>query len=176
MSSALVAACFRLSHTVTFSKTTDRMYFIGPLLFWACAEMTCGFFILSTPCLPKILAESGLSRGVKSMLGLSAKSTNDQSGPNSNYGSGYAKRRRSGSRQLSKSAGSSADTYYKMPDDGLVLTNFDAESQERLQEGNGGRVGRNAVHVTKTTQVTISDSHSGSDVGENLTPWAKRGV
>lgn len=31
------------------------MYFIGPLLFWACAEMTCGFLIFSVPSMPRIL-------------------------------------------------------------------------------------------------------------------------
>lgn len=71
--SASVAACFRLSHTVAFANTTDTMYLIGPLLFWACGEMTCGFFILSVPCLSKLIIESGLPRSVKQSLGFGSK-------------------------------------------------------------------------------------------------------
>ncbi|GFN20892.1 hypothetical protein ABZX51_009818 [Aspergillus tubingensis] len=70
---ASVAACFRLSHTVAFANTTDTMYLIGPLLFWACGEMTCGFFILSVPCLSKLIIESGLPRSVKQSLGFGSK-------------------------------------------------------------------------------------------------------
>lgn len=51
------------------------MYLIGPLLFWACAEMTCGFFIFSMPCLSKLIMESGLPRQVKKSLGISPKSS-----------------------------------------------------------------------------------------------------
>ncbi|KAI5271204.1 hypothetical protein E4T47_05493 [Aureobasidium subglaciale] len=57
---ACIAASIRLSTTITFSHKADRMYFIGPLLFWACAEMTCGFFILSVPCIPSVVKHSGL--------------------------------------------------------------------------------------------------------------------
>lgn len=53
--SASVAACFRLAHTVAFSKEADTMWYIGPLLFWACAEMTCGFFILAVMSVPAIV-------------------------------------------------------------------------------------------------------------------------
>ncbi|KAJ5993362.1 hypothetical protein N7451_009086 [Penicillium sp. IBT 35674x] len=50
-------------------------YRITPLLFWACAEMTCGFFIFSMPCLSKLIMESGLPRRVKKSLGISPKSS-----------------------------------------------------------------------------------------------------
>ncbi|KAK7211926.1 hypothetical protein V2G26_019104 [Clonostachys chloroleuca] len=73
---ASVAACFRLWYTVKYFKDPDRMYFISPLLFWACAEMTCGFFILSMPYLPRIIAGSRLPRKVKVVLGLSVQPTN----------------------------------------------------------------------------------------------------
>ncbi|PWY75073.1 hypothetical protein BO70DRAFT_431053 [Aspergillus heteromorphus CBS 117.55] len=70
---ASIAAIFRLAHTISFATETDKMYMIGPLLFWACAEMTCGFFIFSMPCLSKLLMETGLrhklrfSNGFKSI-------------------------------------------------------------------------------------------------------------
>ncbi|KAF5018330.1 hypothetical protein F66182_9691 [Fusarium sp. NRRL 66182] len=70
---ACIAACFRLSHTIMFSQEIDRMYYIGPLLFWAWAEMTTGFFILGVPCLPKLIMESRLSTRIKAALGLSVQ-------------------------------------------------------------------------------------------------------
>ncbi|KAF7553046.1 hypothetical protein G7Z17_g3902 [Cylindrodendrum hubeiense] len=162
---ALIAACFRLAHTVTFAKTTDSMYFIGPLLFWACAEMTCGFFILSMPCLPKIIAESGLPRKLKDALGISFKSSS-ASNPNSKYG------HRSGSRQLSKS-GITSDSYYNIEENATPMGNLDRpESQEHLREAHHIRDAKKSVHVTRTTQITVtSNSPSGSDVDDNTTPW-----
>ena len=48
------------------------MSLIGPLIFWACAEMTCGFFIFSMPCLSKMFMDSQLSRKMQIALGISA--------------------------------------------------------------------------------------------------------
>ncbi|KAH7015830.1 hypothetical protein EDB80DRAFT_833012 [Ilyonectria destructans] len=161
---ALIAAFFRLAHTVTFAKTTDSMYFIGPLLFWACAEMTCGFFILSMPCLPNIIAESGLPRKFKDALGISFKS-NSASHTNSKYG------QRSGSRQLSK-AGITSDSYYNIEENATPMSNLDrSESQERLRDSHYARDPKKSVHVTRTTQITVTNiSPSGSDVDENVAP------
>lgn len=36
--------------------------------------MTCGFFILSVPCLSKLIVESGLPRHVKTLLGFGPRS------------------------------------------------------------------------------------------------------
>ncbi|KAF7538493.1 hypothetical protein G7054_g2885 [Neopestalotiopsis clavispora] len=72
---ACVGATVRLSTTITFAHESDTMYYIGPLLFWACAEMTIGFFILCVPCLPKVLHESGISRAIRSTLTRSKKSS-----------------------------------------------------------------------------------------------------
>ncbi|KAH0436387.1 hypothetical protein CcaCcLH18_04407 [Colletotrichum camelliae] len=169
---ASIAACFRLDHTIAFAKAADTMYFIGPLLFWACAEMTCGFFILSVPCLPKIIRESGLPRKVKSALGISVKTTNPSDQKSSGYATGSTPNQRSKS-------GLHADSYYKMRDDGVSMTNFDrSESQEQLHGGPSGqdstRDGKLGVQVTRTTQITVtSGSRSGSDTDENMTPWAK---
>lgn len=52
------------------------MYLIGPLLFWACGEMACGFFIFSVPCLSKLIMESGLPRHVKVSLGFAPRPSN----------------------------------------------------------------------------------------------------
>ncbi|KAH7026716.1 uncharacterized protein B0I36DRAFT_415395 [Microdochium trichocladiopsis] len=49
-----ISACLRLERTITYANESDKMYFIGPLLFWACAEMTCGFLIFCVPSMPRI--------------------------------------------------------------------------------------------------------------------------
>ncbi|CAI0648515.1 unnamed protein product [Colletotrichum noveboracense] len=168
---ASIAACFRLDHTIAFAQAADTMYFIGPLLFWACAEMTCGFFILSVPCLPRIIRESGLPRKVKSALGISVKTTSPSDQKSSDYATGSTPQR-------SKS-GLHADSYYKMRDDGVSMTNFDrSESQEQLHGGPCGqdstRDRKLGVQVTRTTQITVtSGSRSGSETEENMTPWAR---
>ncbi|KAM0438631.1 hypothetical protein ACHAPT_001384 [Fusarium lateritium] len=164
---ACVAACFRLAHTVTFSREADTMWYIGPLLFWACAEMTCGFFILSVTTLPRIIAESGFSARVKKALGISYKSSGP---PNESSDLGPS----SGSRQP---VVKSSDNYYKLDEDGVPMTNFDrSESQEQLRgvEEQGCK-GKKDVLVTQTMDVTVTtlDSQSGSDteVPKNMTPW-----
>lgn len=145
------------------------MYFIGPLLFWACAEMTAGFFIFCVPCVPKLVKESPLPRRVKEMLGLSVKSTTGKS----NQYTG------SGSKQLSKT-GMSSEAYVEIGEDGMALSDMEkSESQERLREASGTRDGgnpSNAVQVTRTTHITVtSDSQSGSDLELGDTaPWENR--
>lgn len=43
--SACVSAAFRLATTVAYGEAADAIYALGPLVFWATAEMTCGFFV-----------------------------------------------------------------------------------------------------------------------------------
>ncbi|KAJ5218878.1 uncharacterized protein N7498_000977 [Penicillium cinerascens] len=127
---ASVAACFRLAHTVAFAQDSDSMYLIGPLLFWACAEMTCGFFIFSVPCLSKLIMESGLSRKVKNSLGFGTRSSEPS---NENLGSGP----RRGSRAISKPSISKAwmttdSTWSKIEERSIALQDAGSESQTHL--------------------------------------------
>ncbi|KAK7543209.1 hypothetical protein IWX49DRAFT_600651 [Phyllosticta citricarpa] len=153
---ACIAACFRLVHTVTFSRTLDTMYYIGPLLFWACAEMTCGFLILSVPCLPKIIRHQR-----------DKKSTNTPS-----YGT------RSGSHPNSK-ARMNSESYYKMDEDGLSMPSIDrSESQVRLQETEAAEPATPPAQVTCTTQITVtcgskSEVHSEIDLRTRVSPWIR---
>ena len=66
-----MSAAFRLAVTVQYSAATDSVYHVGPVCFWAFAEMTCGFVVVCIPCVPKILMESGIWRKIKSGLGMS---------------------------------------------------------------------------------------------------------
>ncbi|KAF4955914.1 hypothetical protein FSARC_11729 [Fusarium sarcochroum] len=147
---ACVAACFRLAHTVTFSKEADTMWYIGPLLFWACGEMTCGFFILSVTTIPRIVAESGLSSKFKRLFGITLKSS-DPSNPD------VGNEPNSKPLRLSKSEKSS-DNYYKLDEDGIPMTNFDkSEPQENISNAYSP-AHKNAVHVTRETKVTVTST------------------
>lgn len=129
--SGCISACVRLSTTITFAGTEDQMYYIGPLLFWAWAEMTCGFFILSVPCLPRLLSESRLSCKVKNMLGLTpGRKSDDRYKYDNRSASGHTPRRKSQSVDLITS-----NAYYKM--DGLTVKS--SESQEQLRVDDEGQ-------------------------------------
>lgn len=109
------------------------MYLIGPLLFWACAEMTCGFFIFSVPCLSKLIMESGLPRKVKNSLGFSTRSSEPS---NENSGSGL----RCGSHRISKPSISKPwmttdSTWSKIEEGSIALQDVGSESQTHLHNG-----------------------------------------
>ncbi|CAH0050574.1 unnamed protein product, partial [Clonostachys solani] len=156
---ASVAACFRLAYTVNYSQNPDKMYFISTLMFWTFAEMTCGFFILSVPCIPRVIAESGLPRRVKMALGISLQS----SGP-SNCESNI--RPRSKSHKMSKST-TASNMFYKMKEVGIPMSDLNRpESQEQLRDGN------NVVMVTRTTHVAITpSSQSDDETRGKVTSW-----
>lgn len=143
------------------------MYFIGPLLFWACAEMTCGFFILSVPCLPSILKEAKLPTMIKSILSLSSKSSSNPENPSSLITFG-------GSNEA-KTRPRAADPYYQVfEEDGrLPLRGLITESQEQLRPGQG----KPPIQVMRTTDIVVSSdarsAGSASDLENNSTPWTK---
>ncbi|KAK8162013.1 hypothetical protein IWX90DRAFT_515640 [Phyllosticta citrichinensis] len=149
---ACISACLRLVHTVIFSRTQDTMYYIGPLLFWACAEMTCGFLILSVPCLPKIIKHQR-----------EKKST----GPRS-YGT------RSGSHPKTRI---NSESYYKMQEDGVSMPSIDKlDSQVRLQDVEPVT---SPVRVMRTTQITVtcdfmSEAQSEVDLRGRVSPWIRQ--
>ncbi|KAH8203862.1 hypothetical protein TruAng_001926 [Truncatella angustata] len=140
---ACIGASVRLSTTVTFAKESDTMYFIGPLLFWACAEMTCGFFILCVPCIPKVFRESGISQSVRSALGLSNKSVTNPSTTEGTYGGSRASRQKSKPRMIS-------DTYYKMDEDEIPLGNMSNSGSQDDVHGKS-----NSTQVTRTIDITV---------------------
>lgn len=50
---ACVSAAFRLATTVAYGEAADAIYALGPLVFWATAEMTCGFFVCCSKYFPE---------------------------------------------------------------------------------------------------------------------------
>lgn len=166
--SACIAATVRLSTTITFSHEDDRMYYIAPLLFWACAEMTRGFFILGLPCVPALIKGSGLRDTIGNFLGLSLGSSNDRSRT-------HRDRPTQTSSHLPITAMESEPVRRDLcsqlynEEDGLQLyTLEDSESQERL------RVEKFEVRREIRTTITSHPSCSDCpDVPRNqITPWS----
>ncbi|KAG9566877.1 hypothetical protein KCU71_g3188, partial [Aureobasidium melanogenum] len=148
---ASISATVRLSTTITFSHEDDKMYFIAPLLFWACAEMTCGFFILGVPCIPCLVKTSGLRGKCESFFGVSLGSSNNRS----------AAHRES---NLDKTQ------------DNLPLYTLDRSELPRQSLGDGVKDGSNyGVHRKTETTITKSDlcarDHSGDELKDRVSPW-----
>ncbi|KAJ5309981.1 uncharacterized protein N7443_002442 [Penicillium atrosanguineum] len=149
---ACVAAILRLVKTVAFASETDTMYLIGPLLFWACAEMTCGFFIFSVPCLSKLIIESGLPGRVKNALGFNSRSS-EHSNADSVCDSQY-------DTPPSKPWVTGDTTWSKLEEGHIALQETGSESQTRLHDGVQSNVTNPTVQVMRTTDVTVSnDAH-----------------
>lgn len=167
---ACIAAVVLLKTTVDFDGTQDQMYYIGPLLFWACAEMTCGFFILCVPYLPGLLADSGgfCSRlfRVKKILGNEPHGAGSDSKVISSSASKakfavsyYASRKKSFPRAAADIFDTSttvdASAYYQIDEEVVGLNDLKtSESTEQLRKShyfNGS-----GVRVTKTVVVTQS--------------------
>ncbi|KAJ5375606.1 Serine hydrolase FSH [Penicillium concentricum] len=119
---ACISAVFRLETTIMHGKSADAVWTLPPLAFWATAEMTCGFFIVSLPCIPKIMMETGAGTKIKSIFGMSSLGNSSKRNWESE-GTGQ-------SSNQSKLARSTTDnTYYKLD------TLKSSESTEYLQKG-----------------------------------------
>lgn len=108
--------------------------------------MTCGFFIVSLPCIPKILKETGAGSRIKRSLGLSSGGNTSKrqwetegTGPISNDG------------RFSGSTASKA--YYRL--DPLKTS----ESTEYLRKGS------HDVGISRTTQISVTHEGDGDDGG-----------
>ncbi|KAL4806196.1 hypothetical protein BDV18DRAFT_124092 [Aspergillus unguis] len=168
---ASVAACFRLAHTVAFAHTTDTMYLIGPLLFWAYGEMACGFFILSVPCVSKLIVESGLPRHVKASLGFKPKSSNPsyEGRYNSEQGPSRGGHNSLGSGAHVMKPWKNTDTVWsRIDEEGESISNNGGKSESQTSLH---RDPNKAVHVTRTIEVTTSESPTNSLEGQSRPKW-----
>ncbi|KAH0207836.1 hypothetical protein KCU99_g278, partial [Aureobasidium melanogenum] len=152
---ASISATVRLSTTITFSHEDDKMYFIAPLLFWACAETTCGFFVLGVPCIPCLVKTSGLRGKCGSFFGVSLGSSNNRSAAH---------------------RGSNLDK----TQDNLPLYTLDRSELPRQSLGDGVKDGSNfEVHRKTETTIIRSDlgprDHSGDELRNTVSPWDANG-
>ncbi|KAF7558193.1 hypothetical protein G7Z17_g19 [Cylindrodendrum hubeiense] len=168
---ACVSAGFRLGVTITHGKAADAVYTLGPLAFWATAEMTCGFFIVCIPCIPKILRETGVIRAFKKRFGM--KATDPDSRPTAETYGGT-----DGSKN-SKLRTTSSNAYYKLDEDGVPLQALSgSESTEQLRAEQP--VNSHGVTVTRTTQVMVTHDENGHNEGgtsklylKSQQPWPR---
>lgn len=149
------------------------MFALGPLVFWATAEMTCGFFIICVPCMPKILKQTGVLRRMKKALGLS-------SGPTANSGKGgYYPDGRSGGRSHGPGVSSTGpDSYHKLEEDGVIMDNLKStDSTEHLRDYTKESA---TAAITRTTHFTVTEDYRSTsdgasshamDMQNQKTPW-----
>ncbi len=119
--------------------------------------MTCGFFIVCMPCLPKILQETGIWRGLKRRFG----STTAGSGApkNSYYGSGIGS-------TVGKLPSKGSNAYSMLDEDGMPMGDLKAtESTEQLRRD---KMAPSGTRIVRTTRITVDEAprdgnHSSSD-------------
>lgn len=131
-----MAAAFRLSVTVTYGYDADQMYQLAPVVFWVLAETTCGFFIVCIPCLPKILKDKGIIRGLKRGLGMPVTSTRPTGASKYGYGSKF---NTDVSVMSRTGGGGGVDAYHKLDEEGgggggIAMSNIDGDSKEHLRQ------------------------------------------
>ncbi|KAK0716294.1 hypothetical protein B0H67DRAFT_582799 [Lasiosphaeris hirsuta] len=145
---ACISAILRLQVTVTYANAADSTYTLGPVVFWAFAEMTCGFVISCMPSAPRLLRETRVLHKIKARLGMRATTFKNT------HGTG-------GSSALSMSKPSpltaSTDRYRKIDDGGVLLDNLGpahSDSTEMLHteaiEAVGGGKLRGTKQVLRT--------------------------
>ncbi|PYH41044.1 uncharacterized protein BP01DRAFT_306909 [Aspergillus saccharolyticus JOP 1030-1] len=152
---APISACFRLAHTVSFAKTADQMYMIAPLLFWAFAEMACGFFIFSMPCLSKLLMDSGLRRKLR--ISDYCRSRTQSSIQNPQF------RPPATGQQVAKAWRTSESSYSRLEEGEIALTS-------------PVKAHHNSIQVLQRTDVTITSTPSPSTetaLAESLGRWKR---
>ncbi|KAK0119463.1 hypothetical protein ONS95_010911 [Cadophora gregata] len=161
---ASISASLRLSTTITFAKEPDQMYFIGALLFCACAEMTCCFFIFCVPCILAVIKQTGLAFRLKRLLGISLKANEKVSDPNhprSTHG-------------MHRSDMESTNVIEFDENSTVSLGRLEAsESQEHLRPTEA----KSTMYVTRITYIDVSSATSVDDQGRELQrkviPWIK---
>ena len=146
LSSACVAAAFRLAVTIAYGRSPDASYNLGPLAFWATTEMTCGFFIICVPCIPKIIKKTGVL-GKGKGLGMSTGNTRP-SQQQDRYGGSTLNNSR-----FTDTNHTASSSYHKLDEDGVPLFDIKGsktESTERLHRGTP------ADSITCTTRITVT--------------------
>lgn len=145
------------------------MYFIAPLLFWACAEMTCGFFILGVPCIPCLIKSSGLRSKFGSFFGVSLGSSTTRSAAHREK---YAR----ALPNLPKRSNNKRDIYTDLDKTQDVLPLYTLDRSETLQSLDGARGGSN-FEVCRKTETTIVTSgpctrdQSRDELKDRVSPW-----
>ncbi|KAF6834746.1 60s ribosomal protein l36 [Colletotrichum musicola] len=173
LTSACVSAAFRLAVTIQYASAEDAIYHIGPVCFWAYAEMTCGFIVVCLPCVPKIVMESGLWRRLRKGLGLKVTGVTGGATGGSGASGATPKNRTLSGTWKSKNTCSANDSYLEIDD--TELKTFGYESTEHLRESTvpAGQLDKGIV---RTTEVLVTDANGREGVFDRPTQWRYRGT
>lgn len=119
----------RLVETVEFGRSEDKMYTISPVILWATGEMTCGFFVVCVPCLPKVLTETAIGRTVRQVLGFG---TCKRTGEHSTRLEGDGRRLVQGVHRLSR--GKAVDAYRELDEEFVPLETFENRDPKQIRQ------------------------------------------
>ncbi|KAL0940389.1 60s ribosomal protein l36 [Colletotrichum truncatum] len=155
---ACISAAFRLVVTIQYAAAQDAIYYIGPVCFWAYAEMTCGFIVVCVPCIPKILLESGVWRQIQKTFGLSVTGKSGATGGTGGT-SGSSRNRAGSSAKRSKNIRSVNNSYLEIDD--TELKTFQSESTEHLRDPIDPHA-KLDKGIVRTMQVTQDSTNSNS--------------
>ncbi|TLS26120.1 hypothetical protein PpBr36_04787 [Pyricularia pennisetigena] len=149
---AVISAVNRVAVTVTYAGAADATYTLGPVVFWAFAEMTCGFVISCLPAAPKLVREHRVFHRIKARLGM--KLTTGRSGAS---GSNLSRGTTLNNTQQSTTPGSSAggsNAWRKLEDESVQLGHMTkSDSTEYLQRE--AKSDAAADSVLRTTTVVV---------------------
>ncbi|PGH16758.1 hypothetical protein AJ80_05073 [Polytolypa hystricis UAMH7299] len=158
---ACVAAIFRFTVTIAYGTLEDATYNVGPLAFWAMTELTCGFFIVCVPCIPRILRATGIRGKIKStMNGGTGGSASANVGANwtnrSNNINNLGHNTKIHLALAGGESGSMGTNSDKLSGDQVPLRNLhhSSESTEWLYHENH-RIPNTSGNITRTTKVTV---------------------
>lgn len=169
---ACISAAFRLAVTLQYASAVDAVYHIGPVCFWAYAEMSCGFIVVCIPCVPKIFVDTGAWPKLKSTFGMSS-SSRGASGATPKIHTGHS------SATRSKNMRSANDSYLEL-DDNEMKNLGSSESAEYLRAPQAtlenGIVRTTQINVTHDmdghSEETLRDAHMRDPrMGGRRTDW-----
>ncbi|KAK3382593.1 hypothetical protein B0T24DRAFT_645274 [Lasiosphaeria ovina] len=162
---ALVSAICRLQVTVTYATAQDVTYTLGPVVFWAFAEMTCGFVVSCMPAAPRLLKETRVLHRIKKALGMQTTTLDGTTGATAGMS-----RSKGTALNMSKPA-TAADKYHMIDEDGVSLENLGggakSESTEHLQEVSAAKLSGHSI--LRTTHVTVKGEYI-HDEGKEMLP------
>ncbi|KXX79396.1 hypothetical protein MMYC01_204045 [Madurella mycetomatis] len=164
---ACVSAAFRVQVTFAYAGAADSTYTLAPVVFWAYAEMTCGFVISCMPAAPRLLKETGILRKIKTLLRMHVTTVQASNVTGGSTIDTFSK------------PSTTTDKYRKIDDDGLLLDDIAAgksESTERLQQQSSAGKLNSSHSVVRTTQVTVQreyvdDATGNGKYGSPTTAW-----
>ncbi|KAF3057429.1 hypothetical protein GL218_06172 [Daldinia childiae] len=148
---ACISAIFRVSTQVAIVSEADAIYQFGPVMFWAFAELTCGFIIACMPSTPKILKDHGvldkMRRAMRSVVGLKNTHLRSMTKPTTSTAADHTH----------------TNTYRKIDEYGVPMKDLQpSESTEQLRDDKFDQ------GILRTTRVTVKQEYVSDAKGNTM--------